>query len=372
MSSGDKTEQASSQKLDKARKQGQIARSKEFSSAIMLMVCIGYFYANADSLSGHLMQLFEVSFRFTAESQSDHDHILHLITQSLYLMIKVFAPLIIFQFIASAIATCLLGGFHFNLSLLAPKFSKINPLSGIKRIFSKQTLVEFLKNVAKISLIFALLYYMISTNFHMIGSLVRASFQTTIHFSLQYVLELLGMLILIAILFGVIDIPYQKMTFGTQMKMTKQEVKQEHKEQEGRPEIKGRIRQIQMQNARRSASQTVPTADVVLMNPTHFAVALKYDLTKAEAPFVVAKGKNEVAFYIRTLAEQHQVEVLVVPEITRSIYHTTQLNQMIPNQLFLAVAQILKYVQQLKSWKTGQQGKPAKLPAFVIPDNLRY
>lgn len=372
MSSGDKTEQASSQKLDKARKQGQIARSKEFSGAITLIVSIGYFYTYSDVISDSITQLFEVAFRFTADTQKDNDRILHLLQLGLFLIIQLFAPLVVFKFLASAIATSLLGGFQFNLSLLKPKFSKINPLSGIKRIISKQTFVEFLKSLAKITLIFAILYYMISSHIHIIGNLVRASFQTTMHFSLLYVLELLGMLILVAILFGVIDIPYQKMTFGKQMKMTKQEVKQEHKEQEGRPEIKSRIRQIQMQNARRSASQTVPTADVVLMNPTHFAVALKYDLNKAEAPFVVAKGKNEVAFYIRTLAEQHQVEVLVVPEITRSIYHTTQLNQMIPNQLFLAVAQILKYVQQLKSWKTGQQGKPAKLPAFVIPDNLRY
>ncbi len=372
MSSGDKTEQASSQKLDKAKKQGQIARAKEFSTTIVLIVCTCYFYVYGGELKTAIVNLFEVAYHFDAKSLSDQKHTLNLIGHALFILVKTFAPLMLFQVLAATISSSVLGGLNFNLSLIAPKFSKINPLAGLKRIYSKQTVVEFIKNLLKIAIIFAILYWFLRSNMGTLGGLVRASFDTVADVSLGFLFNMLVMLISVAVVFGILDIPYQKMTFGKQMMMTKDEVKQEHKDQEGRPEIKSRIRQIQMQNARRSASATVPSADVVLMNPTHYAVALKYDIAKADAPFVVAKGKNEVAFYIRSLADKHQIEVLEVPDLTRSIYHTTQVNQMVPNQLFVAVAHILKYVQQLQAWKSGQQIRPTSLPSFTIPKELRY
>jgi flagellar biosynthetic protein FlhB len=180
-------------------------------------------------------------------------------------------------------------------------------------------------------------------------------------------IEYLGYLLLIVLLFGLFDFPYQRHEFTKQMKMTKQEVKDEHKEQEGRPEVKARIRQIQTQNAKRSANERVPKASVVLTNPTRYAIALIYDLSQAEAPFVVAKGQDDVALYIRELAAKHEVEVVESPALTRAIYNTTQIDQMVPNQLFVAIAHILTYVNQLKAWRKGERNKPTSLPQFNIP-----
>ncbi len=370
---GDKTEQASGQKLSKAREKGQIARSKEFTGVVALIVSVVYFMNYAKDLRESIFNFFETAWTFDAQVTTDTDFLIHLIGQGFFIFLHLFAPLMLFVFLVTFLASTVLGGLTMNFSLLAPKFSKLNPLEGVKRIFSKQTMVEFIKSVLKISIILTMLFFMLSTNMGEIGSLVRAPFEITINSALgYYMIEMITMLIAVAVVFGIIDIPYQKHTFDKQMKMSKQELKEEHKQQEGSPEVKGRRRQLQMQYARNTANKMVPTADVVLMNPTHYAVALKYDLTRSEAPFVVAKGKDQVAFYIRSLADKHEIEVLIVPEITRSIYHTTQINQMIPNQLFVAVAHILKYVQQLKAWKNGSQPKPNNLPNFFIPDNLKF
>lgn len=372
MSQGDQTEQASSQKLTKARAEGQIARAKEFTTAICMIVGVSYFYMYGAELKRSIFLLFETAFTFDSTTIFDIEPSLELLAQSLFVIIKLFAPMMLFITLTAVGASSVLGGFNFNFKQISPKFSKINPASGIKRIFSKQTFVEFLKSVVKIAIILFLLYTTLNNNVGIISGLVRASFQTVTQIAFGNLITLVIMLISVAVIFGLIDVPYQKMTFSKQMMMSKEELKQEHKQQEGSPEVKGRRRQIQMQYARNSANKMVPTADVVLMNPTHYAVALKYDIEKAEAPFVVAKGKDEVAFYIRSLADKHEIEVLVVPEITRSIYHTTQVNQMVPNQLYLAVAQILKYVQQLQAWRKGQQAKPNRLPSFTIPENIRY
>ena len=173
-------------------------------------------------------------------------------------------------------------------------------------------------------------------------------------------------------LFGLIDIPYQRWEHMKQLKMTKQELKEEYKNSEGRPEVKQRIRQVQQQFARRKIEKTVPTADVVIVNPTHYAVAIKYDPSVYEAPFVVAKGVDEVAMHIQHVAKENQVEILSSPPLTRSIYHTTQLEQAVPNQLYVAVAHILTYVLQLKAFRKGQGMQPQPLPAFAIPKHLQH
>ncbi len=370
--SSDKTEQASSKRLQQAREKGQIARAKEFTGAITLIIALFYFISKGSDIRADLTHLFHACFQFDRTQVTDFHPSFMLIGQGLFIILKIFAPLMVIQYIASILSSSVLGGISFNFSVISPKFSKLNPMQGFKRIFSSQTLIEFVKNVIKIAMILYILYFMLDSNLGFLRGLMRASFHTVSNMSVHLVIQITMFLICVTILFGVIDVPYQKMTFNKQMRMSKDEVKQEHKEQEGNPEVKGRIRQIQMQNARRVAAKTVPTADVVLMNPTHYAVAIKYDITKAEAPYVVARGKNEVAFYIKSLADKHEVEVLTIPALTRSIYHTTKIDQMIPSQLFVAVAHILTYVNQLKSWKTGNQPKPNSLPVFSIPKELRY
>jgi flagellar biosynthetic protein FlhB len=176
---------------------------------------------------------------------------------------------------------------------------------------------------------------------------------------------------MVFVLFAVIDVPLQAFLFARGQRMTKQEVKEEHKSNEGRPEVRQRIRQLQHAMARRSVKKTVPNADVVIVNPEHYAVALKYDVKRAEAPFVVAKGLDEMALYIKRVALEHKVEVLTLPPLARAIYNTSQVQQQIPAQLYQAVSQVLNYVLQLKAFQSGRRQAPPRFPNEVaVPPHL--
>ncbi|UPR32278.1 flagellar biosynthesis protein FlhB [Vibrio crassostreae] len=365
--SGDKSEQPSQHKLAKARREGQVPRAKEFVSSITLVSVVAYYVLNVDMIKQTFIELFLVSFQFDSQTVNQPMAIVELVGTALFSMITLFFPLLIYQMIAAIVGSTLLGGWIFSPSLLIPKWEKISPLKGLKRIFSSQSIVELFKNVIKVSLFFTLLYWVISSYISVITNLVSAHFDTVVLSVATITIEYLGYLLLIVLLFGLFDFPYQRHEFTKQMKMTKQEAKDEHKDQEGRPEVKARIRQIQTQNAKRSANERVPKASVVLTNPTRYAIALIYDLSQAEAPFVVAKGQDDVALYIRELATKNEVEVVESPALARAVYNTTQIDQMVPNQLFVAIAHILTYVNQLKAWRKGERNKPTNLPHFNIP-----
>ena len=368
MSDDDKSESASSQRLDSARKKGQIPRSKEFTTAIAFLFTFFYFYLSIDPIFTDIKDLFNSAYQFDTNSLKDASYPLDLVGKSLYLLIKLFAPLFVYKLIIIILSSLLLGGWIVSFSSIAPKFEKINPIAGVKRIFSITSIVEFFKNVAKISLIFYILYDVVYQNLDSISVLSRSSAKSSILMLSEIFFWYIMSLLAVILCFGLLDIPYQKFDFSKNMKMSKDEVKQEHISSEGRPEIKAKIRQIQLQMAKGSINQSVPSADVVLMNPTHYAVAIKFDLTTADAPYLVAKGMDETAFYIKEIADINNVEVIVIPDLTRSIYHSTQVNQMIPNQLFIAVAHVLTYVNQLREWKKGKAMKPDRLPTLSIPD----
>ncbi|MGR5167199.1 flagellar biosynthesis protein FlhB [Vibrio astriarenae] len=364
---GDKSELASPHKLEKARKEGQIPRAKEFVSTATLLAVIAYYLINLNEFKLAMMSLYHTALSFDSVSLRNVENTTELFGHALFLMVQLFFPLMLIQIITAIVSSSLLGGWVMNLKLLQPKLEKISPIKGLKRIFSHQSLVELFKNIIKVSLFFALLYEVVHSQLDTISHLIRAPFDSVLIMIRHIALEYLGWLLLIVILFGIFDFPYQKYLFGKEMKMTKQEVKDEHKEKEGKPEIKARIRQIQMRMAKQSANQRMPEASVVITNPNEFAVALTYDLAKAEAPFVIAKGKDELAQYIKHLASNHQISIVSSPALARAIYHTTQIDQMIPNQLFMAVAHILTYVEQLRSWKRGERSSPDPLPKFQIP-----
>jgi flagellar biosynthetic protein FlhB len=178
-------------------------------------------------------------------------------------------------------------------------------------------------------------------------------------------------MVVVFVLFAVVDVPVQAFLFAKNQRMSKQDVKEEHKSSEGRPEVRQRIRQLQHQLARRSVRKTVPTADVVIVNPEHYAVALKYDTKRAEAPFVVAKGVDEMALYIRQLAREHGIETLALPPLARAIYNTSQVQQQIPAALYQAVSQVLNYVLQLNAFRAGRRQAPPRFPNEVaVPPHL--
>lgn len=370
--SSDKTESASAQKLKKAREKGQIPRAKELLSAGILALCVVYYSALIPKLYILFTESFTDAFFFDSQSLSNNELLLGLVGNMLIGIGKLFVPLLALKLIFAFIGGSLIGGFSINLSKIAPDFTKISPLSGIKRIFSKNSLVEFAKNIVKISCFFAILYYIIDSKLNSISTLARSSFNTVMSVFSGYLIELLILLVVLTVLFAILDTPYQVFSFAKQMRMSKQELKDEYKQSEGNPETKGKLKQVRQQMSKSSASKKVPEADLILMNPTHYAVALKYDQSKADAPFVVAKGADQMALFIKGLGVKNNVEVIEIPDLARSIYYTTQLNQMIPSQLYTVVADLLLYTQQLKRYRNGMTTKPQKPSNIQIPENLRY
>jgi flagellar biosynthetic protein FlhB len=354
--SGDKSEKPSAGKLRKAREKGDIPRSKEVNlavSLVMALIMMGLFFP-------YYRDLIQASFmavRQMAESIND-DGALHqfMLTQVL-IILKFIATLIPIPF-AAALSTLFPGGWIFVLTRIKLDLKKLSPISGVKRMFSMQHYVDVLKMIAKCVLILALLWSTIKGNLTEMMSLQGLYLREAISQGLGLFESMMRLFVITIVLFAVIDVPLTKFFFTKKMKMTKKEVRDEHKNNEGNPQVKGRIRNLQRQMAMGQINKQVPLADVVITNPTHFAVAIKYDPKKAPAPYIVAKGVDDVALYIRSVAGKHKIDVVEFPPLARAVYHSTRINQQIPAALFRPIAQVLTYVMQLQTWRSGQGEKP--------------
>ena len=257
------------------------------------------------------------------------------------------------------------GGWVFSLKNLMPKPSRLSPLGFAGRLASGKHWSDFAISLLKCSLVIAVLWHVSTSSVVAYLQLQSQTFDQALVHGAGLMLDGVMAMVVVFILFAVIDVPLQSFFFTQQQRMTKQEVKEEHKSAEGRPEVRQRIRQIQQQIARRSVRKTVPTADVVIVNPEHYAVALKYDEDRAEAPFLVAKGVDEMALYIRQVARESGIEVVPLPPLARAIYNTSQVNQQIPAPLYKAVALVLRYVMQIRAFQAG-----TRKAAPVLPDDL--
>lgn len=371
-SAQDKTEKATPQKIKKARKEGQIPRAKEFTTSILFILVVLFFYFKINNIWLDLAGVFRFNMALSRDDLDTPSLLIEHLGQSLAIIIEMLLPLFLVILLATLGSSMALGGWLFHPAGILPKLSKLNPLSGIKRMFSSRSVVELSKSTLKVSVIFCFLYLYLNNNLPQLLALQSAPLRQGVSLVMHILFDAVLQLAVILILFGLIDIPYQRWEHNKELKMTKQEIKEEYKQNEGSPELKQRIRQVQQQIARRQIDKTVPDADVVIVNPTHYAVAIKYDPSLSDAPFVVAKGTDDVAMHIQRIAKDNQVEVLSSPPLTRAIYHTTQLEQAIPNQLYVAVAHILTYVMQLKAFRQGSSDKPSPLPSFSIPKNLQY
>ncbi|ASI89539.1 MULTISPECIES: flagellar biosynthesis protein FlhB [Vibrio] len=371
-SSQDKTEKASPQKIKKARQEGQIPRAKEFTTAVLFLIVAIYFYSQIGRIWEHISGVFRFNMALTRQDLENPKQMIEQLGQSLGIIIELLLPMFMVIVIAAIGSSMILGGWMFRPANIQPKLSKLNPISGVGRMFSTRSLVELLKSSLKVTVIFALLYTYLDSNFSQLLGMQKLTLSQGITMVMTILFEGLLLMGVALLIFGVIDIPYQRWEHLKQLKMTKQELKEEYKNNEGRPEVKQRIRQIQQQFARRKIDKAVPKADVVITNPTHYAVALKYDTSLSDAPFVVAKGIDETAMHIQRIARENQVEILHSPPLTRSIYYTTAIEQAIPSQLYIAVAHILTYVMQLKAFRQGSGDKPLPLPVFSIPKHLQH
>nr|WP_263070506.1 flagellar biosynthesis protein FlhB [Enterobacter huaxiensis] len=366
---GDKSEKPTAQKLRKAREKGDLPRSKDLTMAVGLLasfITMGTFFPYYQQLVGESF----TAVGMMAGRLDDEGVLSQFLMLNVWIIVRFIATLAPIP-IACIVASLVPGGWIFTVSKLKPDFKKLSPISGVKRLFASSHFVDVGKMMLKCSIILAVLYSMVHSSLDPLLHLQRLSLNQAIHQGFGILHHVLIYFIAVIVIFALLDVPLTKFMFTKKMRMTKQEVKEEYKNNDGNPQIKGRIRQLQRQMAMGQISRTVPDADVIITNPTHYAVALKYDPNKAEAPYIVAKGMDDIALHIRDVARQHQIEIVEFPPLARAVYHTTRVNQQIPAQLFRAIAHVLTYVMQIKSWRTGQlEQKPRLNRQITIPEEV--
>ncbi|CAN7581326.1 flagellar biosynthetic protein FlhB [Pseudomonas alcaligenes] len=370
-SGADKSEEPTAKRQQEAREKGQIARSKELNTLAITLGGAGGVLASGGGLADMMMRMMQANFTLSREALMDERSMALWLLQSGQMALSAVTPLLVTLLIVSLVAPISLGGWLFSFEALAPKFSRMNPLSGIKRMFSMHAVVELLKALGKFGLILMVALMVLSSDADDLLAIAHEPLEQAILHSVQVVgwsaLWLACGLILIA----AIDVPYQLWDNKQKLMMTKQEVRDEYKDSEGKPEVKSRIRRMQREMAERRMMSAVPEADVVITNPTHFAVALKYDPAKGTAPLLLAKGNDFTALKIREIAQENKITVLESPALARAVFYSTELDQEIPAGLYLAVAQVLAYVYQLKQFRAGKGKRPAPLTEPPIPADLR-
>lgn len=369
----EKTEEPTSKKLEDAKKKGQIARSKELGTMFVLIFSAislllygpeigkGLYNIMGRMLSLNRSETYDTTKMFAVWSE---------VASALLFPVAMFVLIIV---IAAFIGNTLLGGFNFSWEAAAPKPSKMSPMKGFKRMFGPQAAIELVKSILKFALVAIFAVFLIQTFFDEILHLSIESAPSNIIHALEMLSWMFLGLSCTLVIIAAIDAPYQSYNHNKQLKMTMQEIKDEYKNSEGDPQIKARIRQTQRQMSQRRMMQDVPDADVIVTNPTHYSVALKYDTERAGAPIVLAKGIDEMAMQIRKIAKGNEVPIVESPMLTRALYHTAEIGQQIPDQLFTAVAQVLAYVFQLKRFKKGRGKRPIPLKSKLpIPDDFKY
>ena len=366
-----RTEEPTAKRQKESREKGQVARSKELNTLAVVMVAAVGLLMLGPRLAQRLMDLMVYNFSIEREALYNTDSMgLHLLS-SLNHGFSGLAPLLFMLLVAALVGPVLLGGWLFSAKLLAPKGERLNPLAGLKRMFSIKALVELLKALAKFLVVLVMALVVLNMRTDDLLALGNEPLPTAIAHSAWVLGTSLVLLASALILIAAVDVPFQIWDNKQKTKMTKQEVRDEYKDSEGKPEVKSRVRQLQREMAERRMMGEVPKADVVITNPTHYAVALKYDPVQSGAPVVVAKGADFLAQKIREVATEHDVIVLESPPLARAVYYSTELEQPIPAGLYLAVAQVLAYVYQIRQYQQGKGQRPGPMPEPPIPEDLR-
>lgn len=369
-SSQEKSLPASERKLQKSREDGQGARSRDLSHLAILGVGAVCLLALAPQLMAHLQLAMSRQLAFDASTVMAPGHMLSRLQDMVVIGLiasTVFAVLTGGAALLSAVGA---GGWIFSAKPITPQFSRLNPISGISNLFSKQQMA----NVAKMVLMTAILSYVawkfMGNSVEQVAMLVLQPSPLALRHVADWMTSGMSLLLLVVFLAAVVDVPLQAYFFKDQLKMSHEEVKQEHKESDGDPHTKGRIRQRQREVADRASVAAVPKADFVVMNPTHYAVALKYDDKTMSAPQVISRGTDLIAMSIRDIAKKHNVPVLQSPMLARALYAHAELDQAIPAKLYTAVAQVLAYVYRLKAAMRGEGRMPDSVPDPYVPPEL--
>jgi len=367
---GDKTEKASAQKLKKAREEGQVVRSRDLSTAIGILVSLKVFSLMLPTYLESFRSLFRLVFVPLGETGAMENAMSVVFLAAAALFVKMILPLAVVP-LAIVLSGMVPGGLIFSGKNMMPKAERLSPMKNLGNLVSQKHMIGFAVSVAKAAVLGLVLVHVTRSGVSAYVDLQRLPLGDAIVRGGTMMFDALFALVAVFVIFAVLDVPIQAFQFAKNQRMSKQDQKEEHKTSEGKPEVKQRIRQLQRQLAQRSVNKTVPTADVVIVNPEHYAVALKYDTNRAEAPFVVAKGVDEMALYIKGVAAKHKIETVSLPPLARAIYNTSQVQQQIPAQLYQAVSQVLNYVLQLNAFRDGRRQAPPRLPIDVaVPSHL--
>ena len=366
----ERTEPASPRRLEEARDKGNIPRSRELNTFAILIVAGTTLLLMGSSIAHGITEMMRRLLRFDRAAIDGTDYMWQSLVQATLDMLMLFLPLVLVLLVAVLVAPVLMGGWLLSGQALQPDFAHTNPIKGLGRIFSVTSLAELAKGVAKSLLVggvgFLVIWHYLPESLSLISQ--------PVHLALAHLGQLLGwtfIFITMAMIFIVIlDVPFQLWEYHRKLRMTKEEVRKELKESEGDPQLKARIRALQRESARRRMMSEVPKADVIVTNPTHYAVALRYDEKAMRAPRVVAKGSYLLAQRIRELGEENKVPILRAPPLARALYKHAELDQEIPTALFAAVAEVLAYVYQLRSYNKQGGLKPTAPDTLPVPPEM--
>jgi flagellar biosynthetic protein FlhB len=366
----EKSEPASPARLEKAREEGQVARSRELVTFVMLTTGVGGLWILGEMMGQHFSSALRNGLQFERASAFDASHMMMQAGTAVLHALLALAPLLGMLLVAALAAPMMLGGWLFSTKSLAPTFSKMNPITGIGRMFSTETLAELVKTIVKSLLVGGVAWYVISGSVASIMALmsepVHAALPHTLHLVARSCALIIGSLLLVA----VIDVPYQLWSHHRKLRMSREDLRQEQKDSDGDPQVKAQIRRQQQQMAKRRMMAEVPKADIIVTNPTHFAVALKYHDKDMRAPRVIAKGADLVALRIRAMAAENNIPILEAAPLTRALFRHTQLGDEIPAALYAAVAEVLAWAYQLKHQAT-EGGTPPRTPQNLpVPESL--
>ena len=366
----ERTEEATPRRLERAREEGQIPRSRELNTAAILLTGSGSLIAFGGSMSDRLLEVARSSFQLRRGDIFDSGYMGGHLVDSLGWALAGLAPIFIALTVAALAAPAALGGWMFSAKPMAPRFERLDPLAGLQRMFSVRSLVELLKAVAKLVVVGGATLLLLWSLRGEVLAMAREPLLPAVSHAVSLIVWSTLILSASTLLIAAVDVPFQLFDHAGKLRMTTQQVRDEMKESEGRPEVKSRIRQLQREFAKTRMMNAVPKADVIITNPTHYAVALRYDVHRAGAPLLVAKGADLVAMRIREVAQAAGVPVVSSPRLARAVFHTTELEQEIPSALYMAVAQVLAYVFHLRNWRAGGGAAPKLPDEFDIPAGM--
>lgn len=367
----ERTEEPTEKRLQDARLKGQVPRSKELNTFVVMLSGAALLMLLSQRMVGKNIEMLRGQFILTRQEIFDPNTIVEQLTQSMWSGLLLIVPILAITVLGALLSSIAVSGWIFSSQALAPKWERLNPIKGLTRLFAVRGLIELIKAILKIGLILTVAITLFTIYIDQFMGLNRESLLPAVGHAADLIGNSFLVLCASLVVIAAIDVPFQLWDHKRQLKMTRQQVKDEVKERDGNPQVKSRIRSVQMEMAQQRMMEKVPIADVVVTNPTHYAVALSYDLEKTDAPRVVAKGKDIIAAQIRTLARGAKVPLVSAPPLARALYHSVKVDAEIPEGLYLAVAQVLAYIYQLNESEVSGSDYPLPPEELPVPDSFK-